>query len=87
MSKEWTSIGWYIKRCCCERNTFFMKFMLFVFCWMPVLCLFNGTCRAFACAGTAINALVSINLKLAITHADRTYWALRLASPTRNTSI
>ncbi len=54
---------------------------------MPVLCLLNGTCRACACAGTAIDALVSINLKLAITHADRTYWALRLASPTRNTSI
>ena len=87
MSKEWTSIGWYIKRCCRERNTFFMKFMLFVFCWMPVLCLLNGTCRACACAGTAIDALSRVDLELAVAHADSAYRALCLTSATRYTAV
>jgi hypothetical protein len=62
----------------------FPVYYLILFC---VLTLRNSTCRACSSAGTAIDTFVGIDLKFAVSHADRTYRALCLASAASYTSI
>lgn len=51
------------------------------------LCLFDSACRACACARATVNALVCVNFKLAVSHADSAYRALCLACTASNTCI
>ena len=58
---------------------------------MPPTALFSGlrnsACRALACAGTAVDALICVDFKLAVSHADCTNGALSLAGAASYASI
>ena len=58
--------------------------ILFLLC---ELAFGNSTNRALACASTAVNTLVGIDLELSISHADSTNRALCFTCTTANTAI
>lgn len=51
------------------------------------LFLGNSTCRTCACAGTAADAGIGIDLKLAVSLGDSAYGALSGTCAARNTNI
>ena len=52
-----------------------------------LLSLLNGSYGAAACAASAVNALIGIDLELSVAHADSTNGAVSLTCTTSNTSI
>jgi len=51
------------------------------------LSLLNSSYGAAACAASAVDALIGINLELSVAHADSTDGAVSLTCATSNTSI
>ena len=51
------------------------------------LSLLNGSYGAAACAASAVDALIGIDLELSVAHADSTNGAVSLTCATCNTSI